>query len=495
MCIRDRYQRRVRGETIAAMPGGTDMIIGMERTLRDKEIQVSHLMAVVYEEQNRTQDKQDQVLRLDAERLQLGRKLAEMESIKRLHIAELEARNRAMGSELDTSRMELDNKIREKRELMQAHAAYIEEMERQHANRVDELDTLVQQYRGKIWTYEAKMEGLQKSLDDAADAQEAAASAHHVAVDLDQFATTSDETLESVIGKNEALLQELESAVSDLNTSEIARDLARGETADLRTKLAQAEEALAAQSAYAAAAPSRPAGPASASGASKPSFAAPVATNKPAYAPGAPVGAAPVAAAPGQAPAAAAVYNQQPGAAAQPAAVYNQPAGAAQPAAAQPVYNQPAGAAQPAAAAAVYNQPGAAQPAAAQQAVYNQGAAASPAAAQQAVYNQPAGAAQQPAAAQQAVYNQPGNVAAPVEQQRFVQPSAVSQAEAVVQQASMLSQQAAQPSSSSEREHYADLRKKLLHTCVSLLEEFDDNRCKTAHDLLEEAEADLPAQQ
>lgn len=51
----------------------------------------------------------------------------------RLHIGELEARNRAMISELDTARMELDNKIREKRELMQAHAAYVEEMERQHA--------------------------------------------------------------------------------------------------------------------------------------------------------------------------------------------------------------------------------------------------------------------------------------------------------------------------------------------------------------------------
>ena len=53
--------------------------------------------------------------------------------LHRLHIGELEARNRAMISELDTARMELDNKIREKRELMQAHAAYVEEMERQHA--------------------------------------------------------------------------------------------------------------------------------------------------------------------------------------------------------------------------------------------------------------------------------------------------------------------------------------------------------------------------
>ena len=37
------------------MPGGTDIIIDMERTLRDKEVQVAHLMACVYDEQNRTQ--------------------------------------------------------------------------------------------------------------------------------------------------------------------------------------------------------------------------------------------------------------------------------------------------------------------------------------------------------------------------------------------------------------------------------------------------------
>ena len=40
------------------MPGGSDLLIGMERTLRDKEVQCAHLMAVVYEEQTRTQDKQ-----------------------------------------------------------------------------------------------------------------------------------------------------------------------------------------------------------------------------------------------------------------------------------------------------------------------------------------------------------------------------------------------------------------------------------------------------
>jgi hypothetical protein len=114
---------------------GQNLLIGMENTLRDKEVQVAHLMACVYDEQNRTQvcelrpcpgpksaalrptprrhppvplqshpgssdpasrrrrglpepggasqDKQSQVLRLDAERLELGRKLAEMEGLKR----------------------------------------------------------------------------------------------------------------------------------------------------------------------------------------------------------------------------------------------------------------------------------------------------------------------------------------------------------------------------------------------------------------------------
>merc|ERR1712086_849235 len=150
--------------TTAQVRMSQNLLIGMEAQMRDKEVQVAHLMACVYDEQNRTQDKQSQVLRLDAERLELGRKLAEMEGLKRLHIGELEARNRAMISELDTARMELDNKIREKRELMQAHAAYVEEMERQHAGRVDELDTLVQQYRATIWQYESKVEGLEKEL-------------------------------------------------------------------------------------------------------------------------------------------------------------------------------------------------------------------------------------------------------------------------------------------------------------------------------------------
>ena len=69
-----------------------------------------------------------------------------------------------MISELDTARMELDKKIREKRELMKAHAAYVEEMERQHSNRIDEMDTMVQQYRATIWQYEAKVEGLEKEV-------------------------------------------------------------------------------------------------------------------------------------------------------------------------------------------------------------------------------------------------------------------------------------------------------------------------------------------
>merc|ERR1711934_463753 len=212
-----------------------------ERTLRDKEVQCAHLMAVVYEEQTRTQDKQDQVLRLDAERLELGRKLAEMESIKRLHIAELEARNRAMQSELDTARMELDNKIREKRELMQAHAAYIEEMERQHANRVDELDTLGQQYRGKIWSFEAKIEGLEKQLDQFKDAEKA----HHPVLDLNQFSSTGEEDMDAVLGKNEALLAELESAMNDLGSAEGSRDSAQQEAEQLRAELEAAQAKIA----------------------------------------------------------------------------------------------------------------------------------------------------------------------------------------------------------------------------------------------------------
>merc|ERR1712010_259294 len=223
------------------MPGGSDLLIGMERTLRDKEVQCAHLMAVVYEEQTRTQDKQDQVLRLDAERLELGRKLAEMESIKRLHIAELEARNRAMQSELDTARMELDNKIREKRELMQAHAAYIEEMERQHANRVDELDTLGQQYRGKIWSFEAKIEGLEKQLDQFKDAEKA----HHPVLDLNQFSSTGEEDMDAVLGKNEALLAELESAMNDLGSAEGSRDSAQQEAEQLRAELEAAQAKIA----------------------------------------------------------------------------------------------------------------------------------------------------------------------------------------------------------------------------------------------------------
>ena len=37
------------------MPGGSDILIDMECSLRDKEVQVAHLMACVYDEQNRTQ--------------------------------------------------------------------------------------------------------------------------------------------------------------------------------------------------------------------------------------------------------------------------------------------------------------------------------------------------------------------------------------------------------------------------------------------------------
>jgi hypothetical protein len=38
---------------------------------------------------------------------------------------------------------------------------------------------------------------------------------------------------------------------------------------------------------------------------------------------------------------------------------------------------------------------------------------------------------------------------------------------------------------------YDDLRKKLLHTCVDLLDEFDDKRVKTARELIENVEQQL----
>jgi len=221
------------------------------------------------------------VLRLDAERLELGRKLAEMEGLKRsvptlplvgknsllvsalqlarrrcascsllgantaaaffraelvvflilrpspsarLHIGELEARNRAMISELDTARMELDNKIREKRELMQAHAAYVEEMERQHALRVDELDTLVQQYRATIWQYEAKVEGLEKELDGHKKS-----SAPRALPDMSQFEATGAEDADELRSKNEQLLAEYEAVVGDLSQAEGQRDASKRE--------------------------------------------------------------------------------------------------------------------------------------------------------------------------------------------------------------------------------------------------------------------------
>merc|ERR1712072_406303 len=235
----------VRSSPRQNMPGGSDLLVDMERNLRDKEVQVAHLMACVYDEQNRTQDKQAQVLRLDAERLEMGRKLADMEGIKRLHVGELEARNRAMISELDTARMELDNKIREKRELMQAHASYVEEMERQHATRVDELDTLVQQYRATIWQYESKVEGLEKELDRSRQAQEP-----RPKMDLSSFASaTEGESIDEVRAKNEQLLSEYEIISGDLDLAEGQRDAARREVEALRAQLDAANEALAASGA------------------------------------------------------------------------------------------------------------------------------------------------------------------------------------------------------------------------------------------------------
>ena len=142
----------------------------------------------------------------------------------RLHIGELEARNRAMISELDTARMELDNKIREKRELMQAHAAYVEEMERQHALRVDELDTLVQQYRATIWQYEAKVEGLEKELEG-----QKKSSAPRAMPDVSQFEATGEEDADELRSKNAQLLAEYEAVVGDLAQAESQRDASKRE--------------------------------------------------------------------------------------------------------------------------------------------------------------------------------------------------------------------------------------------------------------------------
>jgi len=41
-------------------------------------------------------------------------------------------------------------------------------------------------------------------------------------------------------------------------------------------------------------------------------------------------------------------------------------------------------------------------------------------------------------------------------------------------------------------QQYDDLRKKLLHTCVDLLDEFDDNRLQTARELIDNVEHQLP---
>ena len=49
----------------------------------DRDVKAAHLMACLNDEQNHTQDTQSQVLRLNAERLNIGSRLAEMESIKR----------------------------------------------------------------------------------------------------------------------------------------------------------------------------------------------------------------------------------------------------------------------------------------------------------------------------------------------------------------------------------------------------------------------------
>lgn len=148
-----------------------------------------------------------------------------------------------MISELDTARMELDNKIREKRELMQAHAAYVEEMERQHAGRVDELDTLVQQYRATIWQYESKVEGLEKELARSQQAAEP-----RPKMDMSAFASSNEnESIEDVRAKNAELVAEYEGLSQDLDVAEGQRDAARREVEALRRELDAAREALSAQ--------------------------------------------------------------------------------------------------------------------------------------------------------------------------------------------------------------------------------------------------------
>jgi hypothetical protein len=70
--------------------------------------------------------------------------------------------------------------------------------------RVDELDTLVQQYRATIWQYESRVEGLEKELDHYKQA-----AAPRPKVDLGAFqAADEGETIDDVRAKNDQLLEE-----------------------------------------------------------------------------------------------------------------------------------------------------------------------------------------------------------------------------------------------------------------------------------------------
>merc|ERR1711865_860537 len=75
---------------------------------------------------------------------------------------------------------------------------------------------------------EAKIEGLEKTLDSFRDTA-AAAGAAHAPVDMDQFVTTGEESMDEIQGKNEALLRELEVTIEERTAVETARDLAQND--------------------------------------------------------------------------------------------------------------------------------------------------------------------------------------------------------------------------------------------------------------------------
>lgn len=131
---------------------------------------------------------------------------------------------------------------------------------------MDELDTLVQQYRATIWQYEAKVhspslslflphcppsaftpstpqvEGLEKELDNYK-----VAAAPRPKVDLSALASGDGEDAESLKAKNEQLLAEYEAVVSDLELAEGQRDSSKREVESLRRELDSVEASLTAQ--------------------------------------------------------------------------------------------------------------------------------------------------------------------------------------------------------------------------------------------------------